>query len=161
MVHKNLHRLVVQTIILISTILLTSCTNTGTNTQESNLAEDSTKIERIESADNFFSIDDGFVYFGRETCSTCKSFLPILTEVTSDENIMMNYFDTGYFRENALLSESELQKIFTDYQVSSVPIVIEIRDGQLYDTFTPEFNEQRDNTTEVKESIKTFLMQLN
>lgn len=49
--------------------------------------------------------------------------------------------------ERFAISEIDLQMISTDYQVSSVPLVLEISDGQLYDT--------------VKESIKTFLMQLN
>lgn len=75
------------------------------------------------------------------------------------ENLTVYYFDTGYFRANSLLSESELQEIFSDYQVLSVPIVIKINDGQTVDTYYPKFNEQRDNTEEIQESIRNFLLQ--
>lgn len=73
----------------------------------------------------------------------------------------MNYFDTGYFRENDLLSETELQTIFTDYQITSVPMIIVLRKGQLYDSFRPNFNEERDNTIEIRENIKLFIEQYN
>lgn len=74
-------------------------------------------------------------------------YYQFFTYVACDENIMVYYFNTGYYKENVLISEIDLQMIFTDYQVSSGPLFIEISDGHLYDT--------------VKASIKIFLMQLN
>jgi thiol-disulfide isomerase/thioredoxin len=139
--------------------ILTSCTYTDTSEQESETVKDVGQIVRIESADEFFGIDNGIVYFARENCAYCNSFFPILEEISCTENIMVSYFDTGYFRDNSLLAESELQTIFADYQVFSVPMVLAIRNGQLHDSFSPNFNDQRDNTTEVKDGIQAFLAQ--
>ncbi len=114
-------------------------------------------IVKIENADDFFSIKEGYIHFGRESCSSCRAFIPILSEIAIQKNITVYYFDTGYFRENALLTENELQIIFSDYQVISVPIVIEIRDGQTNDTYVPMFNEERDNTDVVKSALIDFI----
>lgn len=158
---RSLPGIFVPIIILLIAILLTSCTSisahTGVNKLENNMIEDYRPLERFESANGFFTVNNGYIYFGRETCSTCKTFLPILTEVVSENNIMMYYFDTGYFREKSLLTESELKKIFNNNKVFSVPIIIELRDGQVYDTFTPEFNVKKDNTADVKGKIEKFL----
>lgn len=148
--------LIVLVFFLFFTMGLTSCEQTVLNNEESDPAIDDTQIVKIERDADLFDIDDGYVYFGRETCSSCIAFLPILTEVANDQGITVYYFDTGYFRGNSLLSEEELQTIFTDYQVLSVPIVVEMRDGEPCSTLIPKFNEQKDNTSDIKESIKTF-----
>lgn len=86
-------------------------------------------------------------------------FFPILSEILSEEDITVYYFDTGYFRENSILSENELQEIFSDYQVVSVPMMVEVCDGQVVNTYFPKFNEQRNNTAEIRESIRDFILQ--
>jgi len=115
------------------------------------------KVVKIKNVDEFLAIDTGYIHFGRESCSSCRAFMPILSEIANQKNITVYYFDTGYFRENALLTEDELQTFFSEYQVISVPIVIEIRDGQTNDTYVPMFNEERDNTDVVKSTLIDFI----
>lgn len=159
MTHKKTHILIVYAVFLLISMCLTACMRINTNIGENTDDEEIAQIVRIKDADDFFAIKSGFVHFGKETCLSCKAFLPILSKVACDEKVSLYYFDTGYFREQSLLSESELQTIFYDYQIEAVPIVIKIQNGQTDDIFFPKFNEQKDNTTEVTESIKNFLLQ--
>ena len=159
MSHTKQKSIVVCALLLLISICLISCTSDSVALDPNYTDPNNSQIIRIESADDFFSIKNGFVHFGKETCASCKVFFPVLSEASSLENLTVYYFDTGYFRENSLLSESELQEIFSDYQVLSVPIVIKISDGQTVDTYYPKFNEQRNNTEEIQESIRNFLLQ--
>lgn len=114
-------------------------------------------VVKIESAHMFFGISDGFVYFGRNTCPFCYRFLPLLYQVANEERIKVFYFDTSHFRDYNLLTNDELQEVFARFQITHVPIVIRLTDGQLYDIFTPPFLAYEDSTSMIKESTRDFL----
>lgn len=152
-------RIIICSLLLIVSMSLISCTCDNVNSNLNSSTVSDSQIIKIEDADDFFSIKNGFVHFGKETCASCKVFFPILSEILSEEDITVYYFDTGYFRENSILSENELQEIFSDYQVVSVPMMVEVCDGQVVNTYFPKFNEQRNNTAEIRESIRDFILQ--
>lgn len=84
MKYKHLSRFVAQIFLMILVFIsLASCVDANIDAQKQapESVEDITQVMRIENADGLFSIDNGFVYFGRETCSTCNAFFPILAEV--------------------------------------------------------------------------------
>lgn len=144
---------------IICIVLLIGCSNTRFATLETIKTENSTQLAlaKLESAEEFYSISTGFVLFGRSTCSTCEAFFPILYDILAENNCVIYYFDTDYFRENSLMKEKELQELFANYKVLSVPVIIRIENYQVTNSFSPLFNEQRNNTIEVHERVKEFL----
>ncbi|MCL1934781.1 MAG: thioredoxin family protein [Defluviitaleaceae bacterium] len=114
-------------------------------------------IIRIENADMFFNITDGFVYFGRDTCPICYRFFPILEEIVNVEQIEVFYFDTDYFRENELLTREELQELFKNYEITHVPIIIRLVDGILYESFTPPSYISEESLILIRNSTNYFL----
>ena len=116
-------------------------------------------IIKIENADMFFGIIDGFVYFGRNTCPFCYRFLPLLRDVADEERVQVFYFDTDHFRKYNLLTNDELQDVFANYQITHVPIIIKLVNGKFYDSFTPLFSVGEDDTNIVRESARNFLIQ--
>lgn len=85
----------------------------------------------IDSIDEFYSIQDGYVYFGKDSCKQCRLFKPILENTIKNQTNTVYYFDTDFFRNELHVSESELQNIFDAYEIVGVPIVIQIKESHL------------------------------
>lgn len=112
-------------------------------------------IREIEDASTFYNITDGYIYFGRPNCPSCELFLPLLTSVANQETVNVYYFNTNYFRDNALITEDEMAQILETYQVVEVPIIVEIQNGQVIGSYGANFNE---NETEmIRTGIRGFL----
>lgn len=86
----------------------------------------------VVDAYSIYSMEKEIVYFGKDTCGTCEEFKPLLEEIIEDKGLKVHYFNTNYFRDKSDLSEDDLQKIFDDFGVTSVPVLYEIRNGKLY-----------------------------
>ena len=154
---KNTFDTIVSTSLALPFIVFTNQHNDIQISEHNEYVRDSSYIIRIKNADMFFDIVDGFVYFGRDTCPVCYRFMPILFDVVNEEQIQVFYFDTVYFRNHSLLTNDELQSIFADYQITHVPIIIRLTDGQLDSSFTPAFSDDEDNINIVKNSTRDFL----
>ena len=71
------------------------------------------------------------------------------------ETVNVYYFNTNYFRDNALITEDEMAQILETYQVVEVPIIVEIQNGQVIGSYGANFNE---NETEmIRTGIRGFL----
>ena len=151
-------RIIVNIFSLIFILLLAGCSDTLTPVSDSEVPDVSTQLVRLESPEEFYDISTGFILFGRSTCSTCEVFLPVINSIVSEESVVVYYFDTGFFRENSLMKENELQELFSTYQVLSVPVILRLDNGSVIETFSPTFNEKRDNVNEVQENTRTFLL---
>jgi predicted bacteriocin transport accessory protein len=86
-----------------------------------------------------YEISDGFVYFGRPSCPSCELFKPILEKAARKEGIRIYYFNSDYFRNNALADEDELQDIFAKYQVIEVPILIRLVNNTVDSSYGANF----------------------
>lgn len=112
-------------------------------------------IVRLTDPSELTDLSNAFVYFGRENCPSCELFFPLLEKVSSNERIEVYYFDTNYFRDHALLTETELQAILTEYRVEEVPVIILIEDGKVTGAYGANFTiEQADN---IQKDILEFL----
>lgn len=85
----------------------------------------------IDSIDEFYSIQNGYIYFGKDSCKQCRLFKPILENTIKNQTNTVYYFDTDFFRKELHVSESELQNIFDTYEIVGVPIVIQIKESHL------------------------------
>lgn len=150
--------------VLCAVCLLSSCTDGQGKVSDVEALEpsenisivDVEQVKKIQTLDELFQIDDGFIYFGRETCATCIAISPILAEIVCDQEIEIYYFSTDYFREEVQISEEDLQTVFDTYKILSVPTVVKCQDGQVYDIFEPKFNEERSNIDDVKKETEQF-----
>lgn len=112
-------------------------------------------IIQITDTSELYQLSDAYIYFGRENCPSCELFLPLLEEVTKEEKIQIYYFDTNYFRDNSLLTETELQAVFEEYRVEEVPVIISVKAGEVNGAYGATFTlEQADN---IKKDIREFL----
>lgn len=112
-------------------------------------------VVRLTDPSELTDLSNAFVYFGRENCPGCELFFPLLEKVSSNERIEVYYFDTNYFRDHALLTETELQAILTEYRVEEVPVIVLIEDGKVTGAYGANFTmEQADN---IQKDILEFL----
>ena len=111
-------------------------------------------IVKINDTAHFNSITDGYIYFGRETCPSCELFLPLLEEVAKEQKVIVYYFDTNHFRNNALLSEDEMSAILTKYKIEEVPVIVNVIAGEVDSLYGATFSiDQVDN---IKKDIRNF-----
>jgi predicted bacteriocin transport accessory protein len=108
----------------------------------------------ISDYEEFSRINDGIIYFGRDSCPECAKFTPILKEIAIEQKIDIYYFNTDYFRQNSILSEDELQTIFNEYHVTNVPILIGIKHGGFNSLFSVTLNE---NVESMKETVRNYI----
>lgn len=113
-------------------------------------------LVQIRDANELESIINGIVYFGRPSCPNCIKFQPTLKRMITENKTTVYYFNTDYFRENELLTEEELSKIFQRFTIEEVPLMVVLTDGSLTDMFNPNriYNEAEDSM--IKE-LSTFL----
>lgn len=104
-------------IMLIFIILLTACGIFG-NTYSDNI-KNFNKVEIEGIIDKISKKDEFVLYLGRETCSYCVDFVPILNKVAQAENVEIFYVDT----ENTS-SDPELEKFRGDYGINYVPSLL-------------------------------------
>lgn len=72
-----------------------------------------------------------FVYIGRPTCPVCVKFQPTLERAISDLDQQLPYYETDL----ANLEDSKRRsEIFDRLDVSGVPIMVYIENGQVVDT---------------------------
>ena len=112
-------------------------------------------IVRLTDPSELTDLSNAFVYFGRENCPSCELFFPLLEKVSSNERIEVYYFDTNYFRDHALLTETELQAILTEYRVEEVPVIVLIEEGKVTGAYGANFT--IDQAENIQKDIFEFL----
>lgn len=110
----------------------------------------------INGITTFNQISDGFVYFGRPTCSSCESFEPMLKEVVKEEKIQVYYFNIEYFRANSSLPEKELQEFFKKYKITQIPMLIKLEKGSLTSNFDASVLLEK-NSENIKEQVRDYI----
>ncbi len=93
------------------------------------------QIESIKAIEELTQISDGIVYFGRDSCGACRTFIPILYDALTDADIKIYYFDTEYLKKVASVPREELREIYDEYKVVAVPILVQIVEGKVTNTF--------------------------
>lgn len=114
---------------------------------DTEIGEDKGNLVKIENSSDFYSITNGFIYFGRDSCPTCEIFRPILEETLVDIKKDIYYFDIDYFREKNILSEEALQEIFKKYDIISIPMVISLKNNEVDEAYGVGFvsEDQKEN----------------
>jgi thiol-disulfide isomerase/thioredoxin len=87
-------------------------------------------FNEISTIDEFYSLDNTFIYFGSPDCPSCEGFKPILEQFAKRNMYEIHYFNLKYLIENNLVTEKELDKIIKDYKIEQIPILIEVRDKE-------------------------------
>lgn len=62
-------RIIICSLLLIVSMSLIPCTCDNVNSNLNSSTVSDSQIIKIENADDFFSIKDGFIHFGKETCA--------------------------------------------------------------------------------------------
>lgn len=93
---------------------------------------------------------DFFIYVGRPSCPYCKIFLPNLKKSIINEDYSVYYYNTDEQKY-----DERFDKVLTQLNITSVPILIYMKDGQTIDII--EFDE---GSTEekIKKWIKNISM---
>lgn len=108
----------------------------GNNNQNENTTEDENVFNDVDVdqlADIFKGDELSIVYIARPDCSHCQDFKPILTEVTKEYNLKINYININ------TLDTQEKQTKYTSihgYLVSggfSTPTLLIVKGGAIYD----------------------------
>ncbi len=94
-------------------------------------------LVQIRDTNELESIVNGIIYFGRPSCPNCIKFEPTLKRMITQNKTTVYYFNTDYFRENELLPEEELGKIFQRFTVEEVPLMVVLTNGSLTGMFNP------------------------
>lgn len=89
------------------------------------------ELLRLTSLEEFYALENAFVYVGSDVSTECNIFRPILKEVMQEEHLTVYYFDTDYFRNVLGVAEGTLQRLLAEYKILAVPAVIELENGQL------------------------------
>lgn len=110
----------------------------------------------LTSISEFVALENAVVYVGKESCKECRMYEPVLKEIIAEEQLKIYYFDTNYFRAQTDTAEDELQKIFDEYQIIGVPMLLELKNGQLEAAMQMGGFDQN-AVSKVKNATKDFL----
>lgn len=83
-------------------------------------------VVEIESIEYLQSIENGFVYFGRPTCSYCVEFEPLLRQAAEETQTRVYYFNTDVWRSNPYF-----QDVINQFSVEGVPYMVQISNGEI------------------------------
>lgn len=93
---------------------------------------------------------NGYIYFGRDTCPKCLDFNNILEkEYSINKDLLIYKFDTDYWRK-----DKNFKNVLEQYNISSVPILIKFKDGQIKKTLDIDFDKK--NVEEIQKELSSF-----
>lgn len=86
------------------------------------------KVPQISPQD-LYQPGTQFVYFGRESCDSCKEAIKLVRmavkyPMTEEKGIKIVQFDTDLYRSDELFPQ-----IIEDFKVKEVPYIVKIQDG--------------------------------
>ena len=111
-------------------------------TNNVSLAANQEQIIGIETS-YFFNdlLGTFFIYFGRPTCPSCVEFEPHLMEALEDNNQVVYYYNTSYWKD-----DSQYDRILSKYHVNSVPLLVKIVNGEYRDAYQFDPDASADET---------------
>ena len=68
------------------------------------------------------------VYFGGETCGSCREAEQHVSEAERNNKTFIRYFDTDTHRD-----DPRFQQVMEDFRVTEVPYIVKIQDGEYVD----------------------------
>lgn len=91
-----------------------------------------------------------YIYFGRPTCPECIEFEPHLLEFLEENNQVVYYYNTSYWKE-----DSQYDQILAKYHVDSVPLLVKTVNGEYRDIyqFDPDVTDE-----ETKSQLEDFFI---
>lgn len=113
--------------------------------------KNSGQVKQVTEIQDVYKINNGYIYFGRPTCPSCRLFEPILKLIAEERHIKIKYFNSDYFRKEKKASDEELMKLFEKYEVARIPLLVYIKDGKLYEAFGAELSGNKDQSMVYKE----------
>lgn len=111
----------------------------------------SVRFKQITEIQEVYEVDEGYIYFGRPTCPSCKLFEPILRLISRERHIDIKYFNSDYFRKEKKVTDEELMKVFEKYEVARIPLLAYVKEGKLYEAFGSELSGNKDQSMVYKE----------
>lgn len=66
-----------------------------------------------------------YIYIGRDSCPTCNTFYPALSEIVQHDNLNIVYYNTEQDRKN---NPEEMYKLLDSIGVGKVPSILQISD---------------------------------
>ncbi|MDO4604543.1 MAG: thioredoxin family protein [Helcococcus sp.] len=109
------------------------------------------RFKQITEIQEVYKVNEGYIYFGRPTCPSCRLFEPIIKLISKERHIDINYFNSDYFRKEKKASDEDLMKVFEKYEVTRIPLLAYVRDGKLYEAFGSELSGNKDQSMVYKE----------
>lgn len=108
---------------------------------------DNNDFEKISNSNHLH-----LVYIGRPTCGACVQFKPKLEELANKRFINFDYYNTDEFKKNNM---NELEEFLKKTDVSYVPTVIAIKNGQIIERF-----DSKEGIKEIDKFIKNNVWDL-
>ncbi len=110
--------------------------NNGNENENENITEDENVFNEInvdQLVDIFKGNELSIVYIARPDCSHCQDFKPIITEVTKQYNLKINYINI-----NTLDTQEKQEKYksihgYLYWNGFSTPTILVVKDGAIYD----------------------------
>jgi len=85
--------------------------------------------------DDIFTIEEGFIYFGSESCESSLTFIDGLVHRAISTNQIVYYFDLDLFKHNPFAEE-----VFSAFNVTSTPLLIHTTHGEFNIVFNDIYN---------------------
>lgn len=127
-------------IILLSTLVFIGCTSKKTVSQQG-------KIVKITEKGEIEKINDGYLYFAYKECEPCKKLTPLVEKEIKNKKVKIYYFDLYTMQKDEIYSTEELISLSNQYNVSTVPIIINIKNNKELSRFPTDINQSDDKLT--------------
>lgn len=138
-------------IILLSTLIFVGCTSKRSEIQQG-------EIMKITEKGKLEKISDGYIFFAYKECEPCKKLTPLVKKELKNKNVKIYYFDLYTMQSDKIYSTDELINMCNQYNVTTVPIILNIKNDQELARFPTNINQSDDKLTK---ELYEFLKEAN
>lgn len=137
-------------VILLSLLVVVGC--------NSNKTKFNNEIVQITEKGELEKISDGYIFFAYKECEPCKKLTSLVKKELKNKNVKIYYFDLYTMQSDKIYSTDELINMCNQYNVTTVPIILNIKNDQELARFPTNINQSDDKLTK---ELSEFLKEAN
>lgn len=103
----------------------------------------------VENPLELYTITNQYIYFGRETCPSCKLAEKIIGPILEERGMLIYYFDTDKLREH-----EAFDVVLHDFEIEEVPMIVEIIDSNHYESLKIMDDQKRIDPYKIEQFLR-------